>query len=209
MDLEMGFIESFHDIMATQAACLCSIFDLLKTDYWRQIEALSVSLPDASQILVLHVAEAHDLVLKHSGEDFRGEPDLSAKEEGLIGRAVKDVYGSDFVYMTHYASSVRPFYAMDDPANPKETLSFDLLFKGQEITTGGQRINDYDQLLKKVKARGMNPDNLQHYLMAFRYGMPPHGGLAMGLERITSLLAGYDNVRYGSLFPRDMLRLSP
>lgn len=209
MDFEMGFIESFHDVMATQAACLVYMFELLRTDYRPEIEALSIILPDASQIPVLHVREAHDLVLKHSKQDFRGQPDLSAREESLLGAAVKETYGSELVYVTHYASSVRPFYAMDDPENPLETLSFDLLFKGEEITTGGQRIHDYSHLLKKITARNMNPDNLRHYLMAFRYGTPPHGGLAMGLERMTSLLAGFENVRYGSLFPRDMLRLSP
>ncbi|MBN1191296.1 MAG: hypothetical protein JXA46_16190 [Dehalococcoidales bacterium] len=92
---------------------------------------------------------------------------------------------------------------------PEETLSFDLLFRGIEVTTGGQRIHDYNKLISKMHSRGMNIEGLKDYLTAFRYGMPPHGGLAIGLERLTSLLAGYDNIRYGSLFHRDILRLSP
>ena len=98
---------------------------------------------------------------------------------------------------------------MDNPENPNETLTFDLLFKGMEITTGGQRTHDYKVLVSKMQSRGMNKENLEDYLTIFKYGMPPHGGLAIGLERLTALLAGFENVRYASLFPRDMLRLNP
>jgi len=209
MDFEMGFIKDFRDIMSVQVVCLHSMFQLLGTSHNRHLEALGLALPDTSKIPVLHVKEAHELVLRHSGEDFRGRGELSAREENLLGKAMKEGFGYELVFVTHYGSSARPFYAMDDPENPEETLSFDLLFRGVEITTGGQRIHDYSQLVSKMRARGMNVGDFTHYLMAFRYGMPPHGGLAMGLERITSLLAGYDNVRYGSLFPRDMLRLAP
>jgi len=209
MDLEMGFINSFHDIMAIETGYLNYVFKLLKNEYAQHVEALRITLPDASKIPVVHLSEAHDLVLKHLKEDFRGEEELNAREERLLGRVMREQYGCDLIFVTHYGSSVRPFYAMDDPENPKETLSFDLLFKGEEITTGGQRIHEYGKLLEKMKVRGMDAENLNHYLMIFKYGMPPHGGLGIGIERLTSLLAGYDNVRYGSLFPRDILRLAP
>jgi nondiscriminating aspartyl-tRNA synthetase len=98
---------------------------------------------------------------------------------------------------------------MDDPADPTYTLSFDLLFKGVEITTGGQRIHDYNMLSEKIKARGMEEEGMEQYLSAFKHGMPPHGGLGLGLERITMELLGEENVREVSLFPRDLSRLTP
>ena len=111
--------------------------------------------------------------------------------------------------MTHYPSKKRPFYAMDDPEDPRYTLSFDLLYKGMEITTGGQRIHDYNMLLEKMEKKDMDPADIASYMMIFKYGMPPHGGLGIGLERLTMRLLGLDNVRYCSLFPRDMTRLEP
>ena len=103
----------------------------------------------------------------------------------------------------------RPFYAMDDPEDETYTLSFDLLFKGLEITTGGQRIHDYNKLLAKIEKRGMETEGMEHYLSAFKYGMPPHGGLGIGLERLTMQLIGEENVREATLFPRDLSRLEP
>ncbi|HPF33251.1 MAG TPA: aspartate--tRNA(Asn) ligase, partial [Candidatus Sabulitectum sp.] len=101
------------------------------------------------------------------------------------------------------------FYTMDDPENPGTTLSFDLLFRGLEITTGGQRIHDYAMQVAKMKAFGLNPGDFQGYLQAHRYGLPPHGGLAIGLERITARLLGVDNIRLATMFPRDVKRLTP
>ena len=98
---------------------------------------------------------------------------------------------------------------MDDPADPRYTLSFDCLYRGMEITTGGQRIHDYQMLLEKLERRGMSTEGMEHYLAAFRYGLPPHGGLGIGLERLTMQLVGDDNVRRTTLFPRDMGRLEP
>ena len=137
--------------------------------------------------------------------DSKKEPE----EEVLIGKYAKEEWGSDFVFVTHYPSKKRPFYAMDDPENPKYTLSFDLLFRGLEITTGGQRIHDYQTLLKKIEARGMTTEGMDQYLATFKHGMPPHGGLGIGLERLTMQLLGEDNVRETTLFPRDLSRLEP
>ena len=113
------------------------------------------------------------------------------------------------MFVTHYPSKKRPFYAMDDPADPTYTLSFDLLYKGLEITTGGQRIHQYDKLMEKIAQRGMETEGMEHYLSAFKYGMPPHGGLGIGMERLTMQLIGEDNVREATLFPRDLSRLEP
>ena len=117
--------------------------------------------------------------------------------------------GSDFVFVTHYPSDKRPFYAMDDPENPEETLSFDLLFRGLEITTGGQRIHGYEMQVEKMRNRGMDVEAFESYLMMHKHGMPPHGGLGIGLERLTARRLGFDNVRQASLFPRDIHRLEP
>ena len=113
------------------------------------------------------------------------------------------------MFVTHYPSKKRPFYAMDDPKDSTFTLSFDLLFHGLEITTGGQRIHDYHALLKKIEDRGMETDGMEQYLDTFKYGMPPHGGLGIGLERLTMQLLGEENVREACLFPRDLNRLEP
>ena len=113
------------------------------------------------------------------------------------------------LFVTHYPSKKRPFYAMDDPQDDKFTLSFDLLFHGLEVTTGGQRIHDYNQLKAKITARGMEEEGMEQYLDTFKHGMPPHGGLGIGLERLTMQLLGEENVREACLFPRDLNRLEP
>jgi nondiscriminating aspartyl-tRNA synthetase len=209
LDLEMGFINNYREIMVLETACLGHIIELLKAGYAEHLKNLLIALPDISRIPVIHVNQAHELILMHTQEDYRGKGELTAREEQLLCSIIRQQTGCEFVFVTHYSSAIRPFYAMDDPANPQETLSFDLLFRGMEITTGGQRIHEYSRLVSKMQSRGMKTEELKDYLSAFKYGLPPHGGLAIGLERLTALLAGYDNVRYGCLFPRDMLRLTP
>ena len=127
----------------------------------------------------------------------------------MISRYAKEEWDADFVFVTHYPSKKRPFYAMDDPEDARFTLSFDLLFKGLEITTGGQRIHDYKELVQKIEDRGMTQEGMEQYLDTFKHGMPPHGGLGIGLERLTMQLIGEENVRETCLFPRDMNRLEP
>ena len=152
---------------------------------------------------------AKQRVAEKYNRQFRNPFDLEPEEEVLIGQYFKEEYGSDFVFVTHYPSKKRPFYAMDDPADETYTLSFDLLFRGLEITTGGQRIHDYNKLMEKIAKRGMETEGMESYLSAFKYGMPPHGGLGIGLERLTMQLIGEDNVREATLFPRDLSRLEP
>ena len=119
------------------------------------------------------------------------------------------MWGSDFVFVTHYPGKKRPFYAMDDPEDPRYTLSFDLLYKGLEVTTGGARIHDYAAQVEKMERLGMRPEEFESCLMAHKYGLPPHGGLGLGLERLTMKLCALENVRYACLFPRDLNRLDP
>ena len=135
--------------------------------------------------------------------------DFDPEEEKLLGMLIKEETDSDFVFVTHYRSAKRPFYTMDTPGNPEVTESFDLLFRGMEVTTGGQRIHDWQTQTNKLRARGIDPAAFESYLSAHRYGLPPHGGLGIGLERFTARLLGFDNVRRTTLFPRDTHRLTP
>ena len=209
MDFEMGYIDSFEDIMAMETAMLQYVMKLLETEYAKELELLHVSLPCVSQIPAVRFDQAKQLVSEKYNRRIKNPNDLEPEEEQLIGRYFKEEYNADFVFVTHYPSKKRPFYAMDDPAEPRVTLSFDLLFRGLEITTGGQRIHDYQMLLDKMEARGMEPEAIQSYLSIFKYGMPPHGGLGIGLERLTMRLLDEQNVRETTLYPRDVNRLEP
>lgn len=209
LDFEMGYINGFEDVMAMEAGFLQYTMELLKKDYAREIRILGIEIPDASKIPVVRFDEAKKQVSEKYDRPIRNPYDLEPEEESLIGKYYKEQTGSDFVFVTHYPSKKRPFYAMDDPQDPTYTLSFDLLFKGIEITTGGQRIHDYNMLSEKLQARGMDEEGMEQYLSAFKHGMPPHGGLGLGLERLTMELLGEENVREVSLFPRDLSRLVP
>ena len=209
MDFEMGYIDSFEDIMAMETGFLQYMLALLQKDYATELKMLNITLPSAEAIPQVRFDEAKRLVSEKYDRKIRNPYDLEPEEEQLIGRYFKEEYDADFVFVTHYPSKKRPFYAMDDPADPKFTLSFDLLFHGLEITTGGQRIHDYQQLLDKIEARGMTTEGMEHYLDTFKYGMPPHGGLGIGMERLTMQILGEENVREACLFPRDLSRLEP
>ncbi len=209
LDLEMGFIESFEDLMAMETGFLQYAMELLQGSYGGELALLGVELPKTEEIPQVRFDRAKEMVAEKYGRPIRNPYDLEPEEEQLIGRLFWEDYGADFVFITHYPSKKRPFYAMDDPADPRFTLSFDLLFRGLEVTTGGQRIHDYEQLVGKIAERNMSTEGLEYYLDAFRYGMPPHGGLGIGLERLTMQLLGEENVRETTLFPRDLNRLEP
>lgn len=209
LDFEMGYIDSFEEIMAMETGFLQYTMQLLKTEYAKELEILGITLPDVSRIPQIRFDEAKQRVAEKYNRQFRNPFDLEPEEEHLIGEYFKEEYGSDFVFVTHYPSKKRPFYAMDDPEDETYTLSFDLLYKGLEITTGGQRIHDYGKLMEKIEKRGMETEGMEHYLSAFKHGMPPHGGLGIGLERLTMQLLGEENVREATLFPRDLSRLEP
>lgn len=209
LDFEMGYIDSFEDVMAMETGFLKYTMELLKSEYKKELDMLGIDLPSISQIPHVRFAEAKQLVSEKYNRKIRNPFDLEPEEEVLIGRYFKEEYDSDFVFVTHYPSKKRPFYAMDDPEDTSVTLSFDLLYKGLEITTGGQRIHDYQMILEKMEKRGMDPEDIKDYLMIFKYGMPPHGGLGIGLERLTMRLLDEQNVRETSLFPRDVTRLEP
>ena len=209
LDFEMGYIDSFRDVMDMETGMLQYVMKLLEQDYKKELDMLGVTLPEVGRIPAVRFDQAKELVSRKYDRKIRNPYDLEPEEELLIGRYFQEEYGSDFVFVTHYPSKKRPFYAMDDPADPRFTLSFDLLFRGLEVTTGGQRIHDYREITAKMEKRGMDPEDIASYLMIFKYGMPPHGGLGIGLERLTMRLLDEQNVREASLFPRDVTRLEP
>ena len=209
LDFEMGYIDSFRDVMDMETGMLQYVMRLLEQEYKKELDMLGVTLPEVGRIPAVRFDQAKELVSRKYDRKIRNPYDLEPEEELLIGRYFQEEYGSDFVFVTHYPSKKRPFYAMDDPADPRFTLSFDLLFRGLEVTTGGQRIHDYREITAKMEKRGMDPEDIASYLMIFKYGMPPHGGLGIGLERLTMRLLDEQNVREASLFPRDVTRLEP
>lgn len=201
LDAEMGFIESFNDIMDVAEKVIKSMIDYAS-------KAAKVSVPQIKKpIPRIKMREAQEIVFKRTKRDNRKEPDLDPADEKEICKWAKEKTGSPFVFITHYPTKKRPFYTMPDPKDPEYTLGFDLLGIQEEWVTGGQRINDYQMLLDHIHKWGNKPEDFEIYLQAFRYGMPPEGGFAMGLERITKDLLGLENVREASLFPRDMERV--
>ena len=209
LDFEMGFIDSFYDIMNMETAMLAYSFELLEKEYKAELELLKVELPSTKNIPAIKFHEAKELIAEKYNRPIRTYKDLEPDEERLLGKWAMEEHNTPFVFVTHYPSQTRPFYTMDDPENPDVTLSFDLLFKGLEITTGGQRINDYDMQVEKMEKLGMEIEEFESYLMTHKYGTPPHGGLGLGLERLTMQIVGFDNIRFTTLFPRDINHLVP
>ena len=209
MDFEMGFINGFEDIMNMETGVLKYIMNLLKTEYKDEVELLHANIPEIDEIPCLKFMEAKDIIInkfKYTPSDMK---DFDPSEEEMLGKYAKKEFNSDFIFITHYPSKKRPFYTKDDPTDPEYTLSFDLLFRGLEITSGGQRINDYNEQVEKMIKLGTNPEEFETYLMLHKYGAPPHGGLGIGLERLTMHLLGFKNVREATMFPRDINRVTP
>ena len=209
LDLEMGFIDSFEDIMVLEARMMKYLVDVLNKAYALELEEINLKLPEVKDIPMIKFAEIKDLIAKEYNRPYRDKFDLEPEEEKLIGKYFNEKYNSQFVFITHYPEKKRPFYAKEDPTDSNYTLSFDLLLNGAEITTGGQRINDYNEQVAKMQRRGMDITQFEDYLTMHKYGMPPHGGLGIGLERLSMKLLQLENIRMTTAFPRDMERLRP
>lgn len=211
LDMEMGYIHSFVDLMQVETGWFQAMVSMLSALYAPELALLKARLPDLSKgIPSIRFGDAKALVekvVRKTGTEERD--DLSPEEEQAICAAVFKESGCEFVFVTHYPTSKRPFYAMEDPDDPDVTLSFDLLFRGVEVTTGGQRIHDYAEQVTKMQVRGMNPELFETYLQIHKYGMPPHGGFGAGLERMTMKLLDLPNIRQTSLYPRDITRVTP
>jgi len=211
LDAEMGFIRDHRDVMAALTELLRGIMAHLQATCAPELAALKAVLPLVpEQIPSIYFPEAQELILTRWHEDCRGEPDLSPQHERWLGEWAKAEHGSDFLFVTGYPMAKRPFYTHPNPADPRYSNSFDLLFRGMELVTGGQRLHLYQDYLDSAAQRGytdLRP--FETYLEVFKYGMPPHGGFAIGLERFIMQLLGLDNVRLATLFPRDLSRLAP
>lgn len=209
VDFEMGYIQNFEEIMQMETSMIHAALQYLSMHYEKELSLLCVQMPACEPIPSLKFMEAKELIAATYHREIKDFDDFEPEEEKLLSKLIFEKTGSDFVFVTHYPSKKRPFYAMDDPTNPAETCSFDLLFRGLEVTTGGQRIHNYKEQVAKLEKRGMNVELFESYLMMHKYGMPPHGGLGLGLERFTSRLLGFENVREATLFPRDIHRVTP
>lgn len=208
LDAEMGFIDSWQDLMDVCETVIKNIFSDLEKNCKNELKILKAAVPETgNKIPRLKMREAQEIIFERTKRDNRHEPDLEPEDEKEICNFAKEKYGSDLVFITHYPAKKRPFYTFEDPDDPEYTLSFDLLCRGLEIVTGGQRINEYEKLVSNIKKWGNNPEDFSYYLQAFKYGMPPEGGFAMGLERIVKQVLNLENLRQACIFPRDMERI--
>ncbi|MDP2705474.1 MAG: aspartate--tRNA(Asn) ligase [Patescibacteria group bacterium] len=208
LDLEMGFIKDHTDIMKLQNRLLAFIMEELKTSCEKEFKLLGAEIPSVPETIPsLKLKEAQEVLKKEYGIDCGTAPDLDPDHERKLCEYSKQKYDSDFIFVTHFPMSKRPMYTYEDESDPGYAKGFDLLFRGVEITTGGQRIHDHDVLVEAMKKKGLDPEKFSFYLQAFKYGMPPHGGLGLGLERITAKLLGLENVKEATLFPRDLNRI--
>jgi nondiscriminating aspartyl-tRNA synthetase len=205
LDVELGFIDDHRDVLSVLREVLAGMLAEIRATAAEDVHLAGVQLPTVPETIpVVHFREALRLV----GAD-PDEPDVAPEHERLLGVWARQQHRSDFLAVEGYPARKRPFYTHPEPGDPTATNSFDLLFRGQELVTGGQRLHelrDYEHVLGE---RGEPLASYTGYLEAFRHGMPPHGGFAIGLERWITQLAQLDNIRQATLFPRDRHRLEP
>jgi len=203
LDCEVGFIESLEELLSVCEKILKGMFKKLEKEAKKELNLLKIELPKVpKKIPRIKLFEAGKMIFNQENLD-----DLDPEKEQKIGQFFKEKENSDFVFVTHFPTLKRPFYTLPDPKNPEYSLSFDLLFDGLEIVSGSLRIHKFENLLDSLKKRNLDPKNFQYYLSAFEYGMPPHGGFAFGLERLTKQVLKLKNVREATLFVRDLKRI--
>lgn len=208
LDLEMAFIKDEFEIMDLEEGFINYLFKYLKKECKKELEMYKIEFPDKVEIPRITLFDAQDILFKEYGKRSP-KGNIDAEGEKLFCKYVKEKYNSDFVFLTKYPAAKRPMYTMPDDEIEGGTKSFDLIYNGLEITTGGQRIHDYKQLVANIAKMGFKTEEFEFYTENFKYGMPPHGGLAIGLERLTMKILGLENIREASLLPRDMKRITP
>ncbi|HLJ88315.1 MAG TPA: aspartate--tRNA(Asn) ligase [Candidatus Angelobacter sp.] len=210
LDVEFGFIQDHTTVMALLSSLIRAVLQHLKDSTPTELEVLKVNMPLAPETFpAVSFKEAQAIIKDRYKEDCSHEPDLSPQHERWIGEWAREVHQSDYIFVTGYPMSKRPFYTHPDPNDRAYANGFDLLFRGMELVTGGQRLHLYDDYVTALTERGLPLEPFQGYLDAFRFGMPPHGGFAIGLERFVTQLLGLQNIREATLFPRDINRLTP
>ena len=207
MDLEFGFIENEYDIMNLEEELIKYILNSVEEKGIKYLELLNAKLPKIQgSIPKIELKEAIKIIQnKYKKKGLEG--DLDPEAEKLICKYANEELGCDFIFITNYPREKRPMYTM--PLGKEGTRSFDLLFRGVEITSGGQRIHNYNMLISSMKEKGLNPKEYEGYTEIFKYGMPKHGGLGIGLERITAQLLNLNNIREATLITRDRTRITP
>jgi nondiscriminating aspartyl-tRNA synthetase len=210
LDAELGFVDDHRDVMAVAREAVASMLEAIRRRARPAVELLGLTLPRVpDEIPAVHFADAQAMIEAATGEPVVGEPDLAPAHERWLGAWAKAEHGSDFVFVVGYPMEKRPFYTHPDPARTEFSNSFDLLFRGLELASGGQRLHRYEDYVAALEQRGQHVEGYGDYLDAFRYGLPPHGGFALGLERWVARVAGATNIRETALFPRDVTRLAP
>ncbi|MFZ2390633.1 MAG: aspartate--tRNA(Asn) ligase [Minisyncoccales bacterium] len=210
LDAEMGYISDFYEVAKTLNGVLQQVFAEIEKEGKPYLDLYNIELskvPDS--IPFIKLSEIKKIIKEKYGHEVSEETDIDPKGEELAGKYAKEEFDSDFIFITHYPWSDRPFYTMPDPENPEETCGFDLLYKGLEIATGGQRIHKYDELLSNMKKKGIKPNGMEFYVDTFKYAIPPHGGWGMGSERIIKQILNLESIKEAILFPRDVKRLIP
>ncbi len=208
MDIEIAFIQSFEELLEALEFVGTEMVKQVAKRHDVILNEFGVDKPLISEkVPRLTLREAQEIVTERTGRDLSKELDLNPEDEKEICEWAREIHKSDFVTVTHFPTKKRAFYSMPDPKDPTYSLSYDLLFRGLEMMSGAQRVNDYDELVKAMKGKDVNPENFGMYMQAFKYGMPPEGGFSFGLERLTMKLLELNNVREASLFPRDMERI--
>jgi nondiscriminating aspartyl-tRNA synthetase len=210
LDAELGFIEDHFTVMRFAREAIAGMVEGVRTRAVAAVEQLELELPDVPQeIPVVHFSDAQQMIETATGEKVVAEPDLAPAHERWLGEWARREHGSDFVFVSGYPMVKRPFYTHPDPARPEFSNGFDLLFRGLELITGGQRLHRYEDYVAALSARDETPEAYETYLESFKHGMPPHGGFAIGLERWVARLVEATNIRETTLFPRDLTRLAP
>jgi nondiscriminating aspartyl-tRNA synthetase len=210
LDAEVGFIENEFTVMALLTHAIRGMLHGIEEEAAPAVALLGITLPVVPErIPDVHFLDAQAMITAATGEDLSSEPDLSPANERWLGEWAQKQHGSDFLFVRGFPMGKRPFYTHPDPARPGFAAGFDLLFRGMELVTGGQRLHRYQDYVDALTRRGEDPADYAEYLMAFRHGMPPHGGFAIGLERWIARLVEAANIRETTLFPRDINRLAP
>jgi nondiscriminating aspartyl-tRNA synthetase len=211
IDMEMSWIDSHEDVMEFQEQLMVKAITAVKEAHGEEIKALydlDIVVPSAP-FPRIPLAEAHQILEKRGYKVPRTDGDLDPEGERQIAQYAQEEFGHEFVFLTDYPKNIRPFYHMRHADNPALTKSYDLIWKGTEITTGAQREHRIEVLEAQAKDKGLDPEGLQFYLDFFRYGVPPHGGFGMGLTRVTMLLLDLPNIREASFLFRGPTRLQP
>jgi len=205
LDAELGFVRDHRDVIAVLRGAIADMVDAVRERAATAVELLDVRLPVIpEEIPVVHFQDA----LRIAGAPA-DEPDLAPEHERALSAWAAAEHGSELLAVEGYPMRKRPFYTHPQPDDPRWSNSFDLLFRGLELTTGGQRLHRYADYRAALAASGQDEGPFASYLEAFRHGMPPHGGFAIGLERWVARLTGAANIRQVTLFPRDLHRLAP